>query len=915
MNQFDEVWYLERYPDVRESSISPYQHYIKFGKKEGRLPFFIKSVDIDCRLWSQSNHSARIYDLENVLLYESESVELSFAAWSLARWYGSNGEWIQARVYINKMLENDIIFDVIGCQGPFLLAFSIYFNLQEHQLAKSLLDDERWVYSEDKALAKSMLHFGSDKLEQINKVFENHNLALINTNSGNSLDLISAYARSNHRYFDPLVTVIIPCYNAEKTISTALKSLLNQSYQKLEILVADDASTDTSREVVQQFSERDRRIRLLSMPENSGAYAARNAALRVSKGSLITTHDADDWSHPDKIRLQVAVLIWNPKAAASVSHWVRTTPDLSFQRWRMEEGWVYRNVSSLMFKRKVFRKLGFWDRVSVNADTEYYHRIRKVFGDKSILEVKPGVPLAFGRADESSLSQTKATHLRTQFKGVRKDYHDAAIQWHNSSKRLFMPEKPSKRPFAVPFLICRGTQRAKESNLALRLKDSGLFDAEWYLSRYKDVRLAKANPFNHFIRFGLTEGRDPSAICSVTGLAFKLNVSLWESIERFIDAPQQLKSPIGIAGSKSRIAAKPTLLMVGHQVTDELFGAERSFLDVIEVLSQQKLNIIVTLPSASNKSYIEKIVPLVSSVIILPYGWWEKNKQACSATVDQFKQLMIRHAIKQVYINTLVLGEAAIAARELDLTTTVHVRELLEYDPDLCEVLGTTHTDVRNSLHATGCRLIANSNAVAKWLQPSSSATVIPNTIHINDYPLAPMNFDSEIKIVVLSSNLPKKGIDDVIAVAERLKKLNINVAFKLYGPINEYVVNWKKQGLPSNLLFCGYAESSWQGISDAHIVLNLSHFQESFGRTVLEAMACGRAVVAYDWGAVSEVIDESCGIVVEYKNIEHVVAAIMKLSADTTSIVEMGQQGRRRAATYFNKKVVAEKFMSHFNF
>ena len=137
------------------------------------------------------------------------------------------------------------------------------------------------------------------------------------------------------------------------------------------------------------------------------------------------------------------------------------------------------------------------------------------------------------------------------------------------------------------------------------------------------MRLAKANPFNHFIRFGLTEGRDPSAICSVTGLAFKLNVSLWESIERFIDAPQQLKSPIGIAGSKSRIAAKPTLLMVGHQVTDELFGAERSFLDVIEVLSQQKLNIIVTLPSASNKSYIEKIVPLVRTVI-----YWE---DACAA--------------------------------------------------------------------------------------------------------------------------------------------------------------------------------------------------------------------------------------------------------------------------------------------
>ncbi|MHC9037113.1 glycosyltransferase family 2 protein, partial [Cobetia marina] len=135
-------------------------------------------------------------------------------------------------------------------------------------------------------------------------------------------------------------------------------------------------------------------------------------------------------------------------------HWVRCTPELIFGRWRMEEGWTYRNVSSLMFRREVFEALGYWDRVRVEADTEYYYRLRAAYGDQAIGEVLPGVPLAFGRSGADSLTAVGATHLITQFGGVRADYREASQAWHRAGterpERLYLPAEPAERPFAVP---------------------------------------------------------------------------------------------------------------------------------------------------------------------------------------------------------------------------------------------------------------------------------------------------------------------------------------------------------------------------------------------------------------------------------------------------------------------------------
>lgn len=90
------------------------------------------------------------------------------------------------------------------------------------------------------------------------------------------------------------LSVIVPCYNAEKWIGETLESLRGQTYQNIEILVVDDGSSDSSLAIVQNFSERDARIRLIRQ-ENAGVSAARNNGIENASGDYIAFCDADDW--------------------------------------------------------------------------------------------------------------------------------------------------------------------------------------------------------------------------------------------------------------------------------------------------------------------------------------------------------------------------------------------------------------------------------------------------------------------------------------------------------------------------------------------------------------------------------------------------------------------------------------------
>lgn len=111
----------------------------------------------------------------------------------------------------------------------------------------------------------------------------------------------------------PLVSVIIPVYNAERFIAETLQSVISQSWRNLEIIVVNDGSTDKSREIV--LSIRDERIKFIEQ-QNCGCSSAKNAGLHIATGDYIQYLDADDILSADKIEEQVKALQENSSKIA-----------------------------------------------------------------------------------------------------------------------------------------------------------------------------------------------------------------------------------------------------------------------------------------------------------------------------------------------------------------------------------------------------------------------------------------------------------------------------------------------------------------------------------------------------------------------------------------------------------------------
>ena len=110
---------------------------------------------------------------------------------------------------------------------------------------------------------------------------------------------------------EPLVSVIIPAYNAGKIVGFTLDSVINQTYKNLEIICVNDCAKDNTLEVLNEYAKKDKRIKVLSNEKNSGVAETRNNALRVATGDYIAFVDADDIWHLEKIEKQLEFMIKN----------------------------------------------------------------------------------------------------------------------------------------------------------------------------------------------------------------------------------------------------------------------------------------------------------------------------------------------------------------------------------------------------------------------------------------------------------------------------------------------------------------------------------------------------------------------------------------------------------------------------
>ena len=248
----------------------------------------------------------------------------------------------------------------------------------------------------------------------------------------------------------PLVTVVMTVYGNGPWLDAAVRSVLEQSYRRIEVILVDDCSPDDALAALRGYERADPRVRVLQTPVNGGTYLAKNLALTRASGELITFMDSDDWAHPQRIERQVAALSSDPRAVGVWHNALRVGDGGHIELLGRASRPVY---ISLMLRRQVHERLGFFDGVRVGADAEFLARIRSAYGRTALLH-QP-LPTTFATRHTASLTGggTHSLDWRSPT-GDRLAYRCAFRAWHRrmaaKGRDPYVPHPLTERPFPAP---------------------------------------------------------------------------------------------------------------------------------------------------------------------------------------------------------------------------------------------------------------------------------------------------------------------------------------------------------------------------------------------------------------------------------------------------------------------------------
>lgn len=228
------------------------------------------------------------------------------------------------------------------------------------------------------------------------------------------------------------VSVVITNYNGEKYLNNSINSVLNQSFENLELIIVDDCSTDNSIEICKKFEKQDKRIKIIELKSNFGAPAKpRNIGVSSSKNKFVAFLDSDDIWNQEKLMHQLEVVKKTDSVFVSSnrfmfkesvnSYFVKYPKnDLSFSQDNIAEitydnlirkNWIC--TSSVMGARDLFLKYPFIEKLSYKAIEDYrcwleiHRNIKK--------SVKLLYPYVGYRASETSISKSKFSMIQKNY--------------------------------------------------------------------------------------------------------------------------------------------------------------------------------------------------------------------------------------------------------------------------------------------------------------------------------------------------------------------------------------------------------------------------------------------------------------------------------------------------------------------
>ena len=264
---------------------------------------------------------------------------------------------------------------------------------------------------------------------------------------------------------DPLVSILIPAYNAEKYISETIKSALAQTWARKEIIIVDDGSRDNTVQIARQFSSPT--VSIVTQP-NSGASVARNKAFSLCQGDFIQWLDADDLLAPNKISDQVRAWQQTPRKRDLLStgwgYFVCRREKAQFtpsSLWRdlSPTEWLYLKFSTNHFmqtsvwlvSRELSAAAGPWDeRLTLDDDGEYFcrivlasERVRFIPGDNVFYRKGANSLSVIGHSNKKLESQLLSIRLQVErLRSFDETMKAAIVKYLQSYMILFYPNRP-----------------------------------------------------------------------------------------------------------------------------------------------------------------------------------------------------------------------------------------------------------------------------------------------------------------------------------------------------------------------------------------------------------------------------------------------------------------------------------------
>lgn len=208
----------------------------------------------------------------------------------------------------------------------------------------------------------------------------------------------------------PLISVVMPAYNAQKYLSGAIESILNQTFKKFELIIVNDASTDRTLSIIKSYSGKDPRILIINNAKQLDIAGSLNKGISKASSNIIARMDADDISFPNRLELQYKLINRSKKIAAVGANIVvmdpeekdiatRTYPETSKELKACLFKYSPFAHPVVMFRKKIFEEVGKYNpKYSPTEDLDLWFRIGRKHEFRSV----PQLLLRYRLSEKSS---------------------------------------------------------------------------------------------------------------------------------------------------------------------------------------------------------------------------------------------------------------------------------------------------------------------------------------------------------------------------------------------------------------------------------------------------------------------------------------------------------------------------------